>query len=86
MGSPRHGRAVSRLGTRSLKADPTLQIQWSEVETGDWRAVCQCGSEDVTRSPLAVVFGSTPTTRPPSATRASASTVTRAILLSSGPS
>jgi len=30
-----------------LKADPTVQIQWSEVETGHWRAVCQCGSEDV---------------------------------------
>ena len=28
-----------------LKADPTVQIQWSEVETG--RAVCQCGSEDI---------------------------------------
>ena len=34
----------------------------------------------------AVVFGSTPMTRPPSSTRASASTFTRAILLSSGPS
>ena len=34
----------------------------------------------------AVVFGSTPMTRPPSSTRASASTITRAILLSSGPS
>lgn len=29
-----------------LEADPTIQIQWSEVETGHWRAVCQCGSED----------------------------------------
>ena len=30
-----------------LKADHTVQIQWSEVENGHWRAVCQCGSEDV---------------------------------------
>jgi hypothetical protein len=34
-----------------LKADPTVQIQWSEVETGHWRAVCQCGSEDVYEEP-----------------------------------
>jgi len=30
-----------------LKADPTVQIQWSEVETGHWRATCMCGSGDV---------------------------------------
>ena len=30
-----------------MKADPTPQINWSEVETGHWRVVCQCGSEDV---------------------------------------
>jgi hypothetical protein len=46
-----------------LKADPTVQIRWSEVETGHWRADCQCGSEDVYEEP-AVVFGSTPMTRP----------------------
>jgi hypothetical protein len=34
-----------------LKADPAVQIQWSEVETGHWRAVCQCGSEDVYEEP-----------------------------------
>jgi hypothetical protein len=34
-----------------MKADPTVQIQWSEVETGHWRAVCQCGSEDVRGEP-----------------------------------
>jgi hypothetical protein len=34
-----------------LKADPSVQIQWSEVETGQWRAVCQCGSEDVYEEP-----------------------------------
>jgi hypothetical protein len=44
------------------------------------------GPKTSTRSRLSVVLGSTPMTRPPSATRASASTVTRAILLSSGPS
>ena len=32
-------------------ADPGVQIQWSEVETGHWRAVCQCGSEDVYDKP-----------------------------------
>jgi hypothetical protein len=34
-----------------LKADPTIQIQWSEVESGHWRAVCQCESEDVYEEP-----------------------------------
>ena len=34
-------------GCKIQAADPTVQIQWSEVETGHWRAVCQCGSEDV---------------------------------------
>jgi hypothetical protein len=34
-----------------LKADPTVRIRWSEVETGHWRAVCQCGSEDVYEEP-----------------------------------
>jgi hypothetical protein len=34
-----------------LKADPTIQIQWSEVESGHWRAVYQCGSEDVYEEP-----------------------------------
>jgi hypothetical protein len=29
-----------------LKADPDVSIQWSEVESGHWRAVCQCGAED----------------------------------------
>jgi hypothetical protein len=28
-----------------LKADPTVEIQWSEVESGYWEAVCACGSE-----------------------------------------
>jgi hypothetical protein len=28
-----------------LKADPTTQIEWVEVETGHWQAVCQCGTE-----------------------------------------
>jgi hypothetical protein len=30
-----------------LKADPGVQIEWSDVETGHWRAVCLRGSEDV---------------------------------------
>jgi hypothetical protein len=34
-----------------LEADPSVQIQWSEVETGHWRAVCQCGSENVYEEP-----------------------------------
>jgi hypothetical protein len=47
MGPPGHDRgAVSPLGMRSLEADPTVQIQWSELEPGHWRAICQCGSED----------------------------------------
>jgi hypothetical protein len=52
VGQPGHDRgAVSRLGTRFLEANPTVQIQWSEVETRHWRAVCQCGSEDVYEEP-----------------------------------
>ena len=33
------------------KADSTVRIQWSEVETGHWRRVCECGSEDVYEEP-----------------------------------
>ena len=29
----------------------TRQIKWSEVETGRWRVVCQCGSEGVDEEP-----------------------------------
>ena len=29
-----------------VKADPTVQIEWSEVERGHWREVCVCGTED----------------------------------------
>jgi hypothetical protein len=28
-----------------MKADPDVQIEWVEVETGHWQAVCQCGTE-----------------------------------------
>ena len=28
-----------------LKADPTAEIKWQEVETGLWVAECQCGKE-----------------------------------------
>jgi hypothetical protein len=38
-------------GCKILAADPTVQIQWSEVETGHWRRVCQCGAEDVYEEP-----------------------------------
>jgi hypothetical protein len=31
---------------RIVKADPGVEIPWSEVESGHWRAVCQCGVED----------------------------------------
>jgi hypothetical protein len=34
-----------------VRANPHVEIQWSEVETGHWRAVCQCGSEDVYEEP-----------------------------------
>jgi hypothetical protein len=27
-------------------ADRTVSIEWSELESGHWRAVCQCGSQD----------------------------------------
>jgi hypothetical protein len=27
-------------------ADPTVSIEWSELESGHWRAVCVCGTED----------------------------------------
>jgi hypothetical protein len=42
-----------------LRADPTVQIPWSDVETGHWRTVCQCRPRTSTRSPPTVVFGST---------------------------
>jgi hypothetical protein len=29
-----------------LKADPGVEIPWSEVESGHWRAVCVCGTQD----------------------------------------
>jgi hypothetical protein len=28
-----------------MKADPTTKIPWSDVESGHWRAECQCGIE-----------------------------------------
>jgi hypothetical protein len=34
-----------------VKADPTTQIEWVEVETGHWQAVCQCGAEDYREPP-----------------------------------
>ena len=32
-------------GCKILKADPGVQIKWSEVESGHWQAVCVCGEE-----------------------------------------
>ena len=29
-----------------VKADPGVEIPWSEVESGHWRATCVCGTED----------------------------------------
>jgi len=69
-----------------VKADPDVQIEWSEVETGHWEAVCVCGTEYFhepftdDRDRLDPYDPST------SATRASASTATRPIPLCSGPS
>jgi len=49
----RQGISRSCLAPRHeiLGGRPTVQIQWSEVEAGHWRAVCQCGSEDVYEKP-----------------------------------
>jgi hypothetical protein len=33
-------------GCKILAADPTVSIEWSEVERGHWQAVCQCGAEN----------------------------------------
>jgi hypothetical protein len=33
-------------GCKILAADPTVSIEWSELERGHWRAVCVCGAED----------------------------------------
>jgi hypothetical protein len=34
-----------------LKADPGVEIEWSELERGHWRATCVYGSEDVYEEP-----------------------------------
>ena len=34
-----------------LKADPGVEISWSEIESGHWQAVCGCGSQDVYEEP-----------------------------------
>jgi hypothetical protein len=31
---------------RIVAADPTVSIEWSELEGGHWQAVCQCGVQD----------------------------------------
>jgi hypothetical protein len=32
-------------GCRILQADPSVEIPWSEVESGHWVATCQCGEQ-----------------------------------------
>lgn len=34
-----------------MKADPTTDISWSEVESGPWQAECQCGKEHFHEAP-----------------------------------
>ena len=34
-----------------MKADPTTEIPWQEVERGRWQAICQCGEEYVHERP-----------------------------------
>jgi len=62
-----------------MKADPTTEIKWQEVETGLWVAECRCGKEYERERPRTSVFGSTPWTRPPSAISADVSSGTRPI-------
>jgi hypothetical protein len=33
-------------GCKIKAADPTVSIEWSELERGHWRAECKCGAED----------------------------------------
>ena len=28
-----------------VRSDPTVTIEWQEVETGKWQRICQCGTE-----------------------------------------
>jgi hypothetical protein len=34
-----------------VKADPRVEIPWTEIESGHWQAVCQCGSENFYEEP-----------------------------------
>jgi hypothetical protein len=34
-----------------MKADPGVEIPWSEVESGHWRAECHCGIEHFHEAP-----------------------------------
>lgn len=77
---PRNGRRARMFGLKRkgptrpfthadnckiLKADPTVQIQCSEVEPGHWRST-SAGPRTSARTPPTVVLGSTAMTRPPS--------------------
>jgi hypothetical protein len=82
----RSGRARMPTTARFWRPIPPSKSSGRRSRLGIGGRSASAGPRTSTRSPPTVVFGSTPMTRPPSATRASASTVTRAILLSSGPS
>jgi hypothetical protein len=47
-----------------MKADPTTEIPWQEVETGLWVAQCVSGRNTSARRPPTVVLGSTLLTHP----------------------
>jgi hypothetical protein len=42
---------VHAYGCKIVKADPGVEILWSEVENGHWQAVGDCGSEDIYEEP-----------------------------------
>jgi hypothetical protein len=45
------GQAIHADNSKIVKAGPNVETAWSEVESGHWRAVCGCGSEDVHEEP-----------------------------------
>jgi hypothetical protein len=63
-----------------MKADPTTEIKWQEVETGLWVAECQCGKEYERDGPRTSVSDSIRLTRPRPSTHPSASTAQPPIL------
>ena len=65
-----------------LRADPSVEIPWSEMERGHWQAECRCGKEHFHEAPADRRTRLDPLDRPPSATRRNASTGARPIPLS----